>query len=437
MKPLSREDYVETLGCRITTDVLDACTRCGKCAEACPMIAAADIPMSDSKAMVTGVLAVLSGNAGTDEAKSWIDACSSSALCVPACNYGVDPVFMMEMARVALRREQEAKIVQAKATRAFQRMAKSVRYLSRLFLDPQTLERLDPRAVRAERTEPADKIFYTGCNVLRTPHIALICLDLLDRLNVSYEVMGGPSHCCGAYQMREGDKTAATGMAMNTIGKMVKAAAPEVISWCPSCQLQFGNIHLPTYAAANKGPQPFGFTPFFRFFETRLDDFRKLIVKPVHRRVALDERPFDPTITDAVRKVLSAIPGIEIVDLDVQHVGMMSNSIVLPEFKKRLREQTFEAAQAAGVTTFATIYHACHREVVSYSSSVEFEIVNVMELIAEGVGIDFHDHFKEFQSVDDVEKYIEARMSLVEAHKLSVDELREIALREFAAHRPN
>jgi hypothetical protein len=67
---------------------------------------------------------------------------------------------------------------------------------------------------------------------------------------------------------------------------------------------------------------------------------------------------------------------------------------------------------------------------------VEFEIVNVMELIAESAGISFHDSFKEFQSVGDVDKYIQSQMHMVESHRISMEDLRTVALNEFAAHRP-
>ena len=48
-------------------------------------------------------------------------------------------------------------------------------------------------------------MFYTGCNVLKTPHIALLALDIMDALGISYQVMGGPSHCCGILQLKSGD----------------------------------------------------------------------------------------------------------------------------------------------------------------------------------------------------------------------------------------
>lgn len=432
---IGREQYVEAVTARIKTEILDVCTTCGKCAEACPMIAPAGLAEADPKTLVAGVLQVLEGERGSDEAARWLEACSSSGVCVSACSYGVDPMFMMEMGRVSMLQQRGVKQVQADATRSFQKMAKSVRYLSRLFLKPEVFERLDARAGKLETAESPEVVFYTGCNVLRTPHIALICLDILDLLGVRYEVMGGPSHCCGAYQVLEGDIGAATGMAMNTIAKMVKSAAPEVISWCPSCKLQFGSTHLPTYAAVH-GEMPFDFTPFYLYLDARLDRLTPFMRNTVNRRVALDERAFDPQVNFAVRRILKLIPGLELVELDVEHVGMMRNMMRLQSVKTSTREAAFNAATEAGVETLATVYHACHREIVGYSATVSFEIVNAIELIADCIGIKYHDSFKEFTQVQDIEKYIDDRAGQIESHRVSIEDLRTVARHEFVLHRP-
>ncbi len=67
---------------------------------------------------------------------------------------------------------------------------------SRLQLSPETLARLGQRApgapaktdTSAQQEPPAapDFVFYTGCNVLKTPHIALLALDIMDGLGVRY-----------------------------------------------------------------------------------------------------------------------------------------------------------------------------------------------------------------------------------------------------------
>jgi len=80
--------------------ILDACTRCGKCFEVCPMAQYSKSPATDGKAVVPGVLAVLRGEAGTPEALGWIAVCTRSGVCVPACPHNVDPRMMMRLARM-------------------------------------------------------------------------------------------------------------------------------------------------------------------------------------------------------------------------------------------------------------------------------------------------------------------------------------------------
>jgi L-lactate utilization protein LutB len=80
--------------------ILSACTRCGKCYEVCPMAQYSKAPAADAKAVVSGVLGVLSGELGSPEALGWIAVCTRSGVCVPACPENVDPRMMMRLARM-------------------------------------------------------------------------------------------------------------------------------------------------------------------------------------------------------------------------------------------------------------------------------------------------------------------------------------------------
>ena len=117
-----------------------------------------------------------------------------------------------------------------------------------------------PRS-REPRTAPPDVVFYTGCNVLKTPHIALLCLDILDLLEVDYEVMGGVGQCCGVYQYRAGDFENNSKVAYATIDGLAAAGASTVLSWCPSCQISIGEVSLPNYQL-QFGAKPFDLNPF-------------------------------------------------------------------------------------------------------------------------------------------------------------------------------
>jgi heterodisulfide reductase subunit D len=59
-----------------------------------------------------------------------------------------------------------------------------------------------------------------------------------------------------------------------------------------------------------------------------------------------------------------------------------------------LRAREFRAAAEAGVTTFASIFHGCHRELVKFQPEVSFELLNFMELIGEAMGIHIPDLYK-------------------------------------------
>ena len=122
---------------------------------------------------------------------------------------------------------------------------------------------------------PPEIIFYTGCNVLKTPHIALLCLDVMDALDIDYRVHGGPSYCCGVYHFAAGDAQGFARMSTNTIERFADSGAGEIVSWCPSCQVHLGEAALGTYAHMDGGA-PFDLNPFVIYLASRLDDLRPL-----------------------------------------------------------------------------------------------------------------------------------------------------------------
>src|SRR6266567_151833 len=183
--------------------IAPACTRCGDCFRTCPMTGPAGIAEADPNATAGAIIDLITGGAGNAAAARWSEACSGSGYCIPACKHGINPRFMVQLARGFARRQTDGPPLPTRWRQGFQTMSRGVRVLSRLQMSPQTLARFKP--ARSERAAPPDVVFYTGCNVVKTPHIALLCLDILDLLGVEYEVMGGVGQCCGVYQYRAGD----------------------------------------------------------------------------------------------------------------------------------------------------------------------------------------------------------------------------------------
>src|SRR5437016_4634677 len=411
--------------------IAEACTRCGDCFRACPMVEPAGLADADASETAGAIVDLITGGEGNEAAARWGEVCSGSGNCIPACTHGINPRFMVQLARGFARRNAEGAPLATRWRDGFQTMSRGVRVLSRLQLPPETLARFAPS--REPRSAPPDVVFYTGCNVLKTPHIALLCLDILDLLEVDYEVMGGVGQCCGVYQYRAGDFETNSKVAYATIDGLASAGATTVLSWCPSCQISIGEVSLPNYRL-QFGAKPFDLNPFLIFLAERADRLAALMQWRVEKRIAPHERPVFPGVIAAGKELLSVIPRAELVDFDVPRVGTQANSLAqLPKFKRELVQRELQAVSDAGVTTLATIYHACHREICDVGEGRSFEVVNFMELLGEGLGLDSADLYKRLKLIRDIDDIIVETAPFIEANRLDLDTVRDALAAEFGA----
>src|SRR5579859_4934509 len=290
----------------------DACTRCGKCVEVCPITEAAGLhidphlipppfrgrneiagnsslpleggwsgwgstsPTANKQSpvdVIGGIIDIVrTGQVrpdqvrpdnGNDAARKWANACILSGECIKACDYGVNPRFLLAMARLERARKTKEPVARRKqGVDYIRKVGTEVSVLSQLQVSEDVLIRLGQVPAKTPpRSELPDVVFYTGCNVLKTPHIALLCLDMMDALGVDYQVMGGPTHCCGVGQLRAGDAETSSRFAANTINKLSQSKSGEVLAWCPSCFVHFSENMLPTFERLT-GETPFDMTPF-------------------------------------------------------------------------------------------------------------------------------------------------------------------------------
>ena len=273
-------------------------------------------------------------------------------------------------------------------------------------------------------------MFYTGCNILKTPHIVLLCLDVLDALGVRYLVKGGPSECCGVYQLRGADPGNSARLAANTFTKLSEGAS-EVLSWCPSCQVTFGDFALPIYDRAF-GETPFAMNPFILFLARHLERLKKLFTHRVEKRVALHEHSGVPGVHEAVKSLLRAVPGVELVELDGSKLGDMCTSLgSVPATRQAVHAAELEAAKAAGVDMLVGVYHACHRDLCAHERDWPFEVVNFMELIGRAIGLTREDRFKQLKMMQDVDAIVAASADRIVEHGLDPEDVREVVARDM------
>ena len=426
-----------------TAQMLDACTRCGKCVEVCPVAQPAGVGEAPPEQVIAGILDLVRNGDGTEAAKAWAGGCVLTGDCIEACNDGVNPRFLLAMARVAMARQNsELRERRKRGVESFRAVADGVNVLSRMQLTEAELARLGQQVggrlqdgSTAKPGERPDFVFYTGCNVLKTPHIALLALDIMDALGVTYRVMGGPSHCCGVIQLRTGDTEVSGRQATSSLDKLAEGKT-GVISWCPSCHVQFTETTIPAVEKM-RGSRPFEMTPFMLFLSERRERLRPLLKKPVPLRVALHKHPGVKGVVEAGIALLGMVPGIEVVDLAQPAIGLAANALnALPEYKRALQREELEASAAAGVDALAAIYHVDHRELCAHERDWPFRIINILEILGESMGLHHADHFKRLKIMQDADAIVADCGDLIALHGLDVAAAREVVNHAMLAEQP-
>jgi len=214
-------------------------------------------------------------------------------------------------------------------------------------------------------------------------------------------------------------------MAANTIEKLASAKTGQVLSWCPSCHVQFTETTLPAYERV-KGSRPFEMTPFMLFLHGKLERLRPHLKHRVEKRVAMHWHPGLRGVMKATSEILQAIDGIEIVDTHQPAVGLMSNYMnAMPEYKKQLQRQELDAARDAGVDALVAVYHADHRDLCAHERDYPFEIINVLELVGAAMGLHRPDTFKPLKVMQDVDLIVAECGDLIAQHGISDDNARK------------
>lgn len=411
----------------ITDETSKACVACGDCFNACPITDDVGLTGKDGETVTAGILQMIAEGTGPDAAEQWANACVLSGDCISACAHGVNPRLLLSMARIAETRDAAPlKERRHEGVDAFKGLGRDVRVLSQIQLNDADLSRLNPSVATRDKPKPPDVIFYTGCNVLKTPHIALLCLDIMDLLGVDYVVHGGPSHCCGILQMRTGDIEAAGRMGVATLDKFAATGASKVLTWCPSCFANFSEAIIPAAKRAQNNIDT-NMTPFVLYLLDRLEDLRPHFKHRVPIKVALHAHRGVKGVPEAARQLLAATPGVEVIDLGMPDPGLMSNSFrALPEFRRDLHTRELQAAADAGVDVLAAVYHADHRELCAHERDWPFLIVNLLDIVGAGLGVQRDDVYKRLKVTQDADAILEDCAEKLKQRGISPDAARPV-----------
>ncbi len=402
----------------LAAEAADRCTGCGRCFEVCPTAREIGLDRSESKARV-GELLAFTRQAGVaaDGLQKWLNACDGSAQCSAACPEDINVRQWITIAK--MKTVESARPLEASAGVAagrFRHMAQAVRLLASMQLPSETLKKI--LAPAEKRT--ADVLFYTGCNVLRTPHIVLNVMDILDAMELDFDVVGGTAHCCGVYQFQEADLPTYEKVGHRTFNRLGQSGAAQVLTWCPTCTKNFDELEKDVAAPS------FGLDHVSEFLAANLDDLKARFVDQPKRRVVIHEHQGIGATLDSMRRLLRAVPNLELIELPQDSAFSYACGGQAAKFKDReaaIHRGLVEAAVAAGADTIVTMYHSCHRALAGAEAIHPVKVVNFTDVIAEAMGRGGHpDYYRLYKAGGPMDEAVAAARKFLQDNGVRVDE---------------
>ncbi|MBS0559872.1 MAG: (Fe-S)-binding protein [Proteobacteria bacterium] len=394
----------------LAQDAMARCTSCGKCAEACPTAREQGLSQDDPRGLVANLIALTRDPEAAGPANDWVTGCDASGQCSAACPEGINVRQWVSIARL---NAQQARVDPAarkeEAARRFRAMSHAVRVLAAMQMPSAELARI----LAPIKGRKADVLFYTGCNVLKTAHIVFNVMDILDTLGIEADVVGGPSNCCGVYQFNAGDTAGYDKMGGRTFRNFGESGASRVLTWCPTCTKNFGEIEV------DRAPPSFDLNHVSEFLAEQIEAMKPRFVDLPPRRAVLHEHQGIGHTLPAIRAMLAAVPNLTLVDLP-QDSGFSytcgGQAARYAERERAIHDAVAGGAVAAGADMVVTMYHSCHRALAGAEALYPFRVMNFTDVIAEALGrggrTDYYKLYKTggdmAQAVADARDYLES-----------------------------
>lgn len=385
---------------------LEACTRCGICAAACPFFEATKDPQTipiwkldllrrayEQQATLLGRIKVglhLEKPVRPADLEHWSElnftACSTCNRCSMTCPMGI--------AIGSLLHELRDRLAEAGAVPAnLKRMRTTVLRDDNVFGFPA-----DERAGWVEymadppddlyQRKPAEVVYFVGCVssfAPRAQHIAESFVQILEAAKVNFTILGGAEVCCGFPLRAAGMNAAAEELIRKNIRAVWESGASTVVFTCPACRLMW----LEEYRERIPGVR---LVHSSEMLEELLQEGR-LKLKDFETRIVYHD-PCDLARTggvfEAPRAVLGAIPGVELREVAERRMsglccgGGGDVEMVNPQGVKQVAQITAGKLSATGADLLATACPQCTRVLEEGMKKVkpEMKVLDITEIIA-------------------------------------------------------
>jgi heterodisulfide reductase subunit D len=400
-------------------EFIERCKACGKCLEKCRIRPFSSYADGDPAELRKAQINFLKGGEFSQTVYDMAFSCIGCHYCSEVCEQGLDPSRVGAISRIELISQGQS----APPPYSFALPGERFNYfsiLSALLLNPSQTRWITQVP---DSPEHADVVYFPGCGLHVSPDRLFTSLDILDRMGLRYVALGGIAHCCGVPYMAAG-QGAACGKYRDRLVESISAFTPETaVLICPGCTMRL---------AGNFGaPSELSFRPlhFAAFLCENLD--RLKFERSIDKTVAIH----DPCKLgrglgefEGVRKVLKAIPGLRVVEME--HWGKNTlccsgaASLSNPEAAKNLGLVLMEEAKKTGAELLVDLCLGCHRALSGLAKDYSFEVVSFVTLVGRAMGIEHADKLSLYLKWRDVDRVINDARANITASSFSEEEVR-------------
>jgi len=373
----------------VTSGEQASCIRCGLCLATCPVYRATLRETDSPRGRVALLRAVGEGRLQPDqEMADRYYQCLLCASCANICPSGVPLEEILQVARDDMSRQKLQPEV-------LTRLARIIGEHHNISGDDNTNRLLwtanmdrPPSGVAPHET--ADVVYFVGCVgsfFPRSYRLPQTMAQLMDRAGLDYAVLGGEEWCCGYPLLINGDLDKAGELIRHNLEKVRAMQARQVVFTCPSCLHIWSHV----YKEAAGGQLPFELLHATELLGAMVDEGRLKFREMPPQRVTYHD-PCDlgrkEGIFDAPRRVLSAIPGLELVEMRDNRANShcCGGGGNLETFDAALShsvsDRRLEQAQEVEAQVIASACQQCERTLTEAArrNRVRVKVVDIAEL---------------------------------------------------------
>ena len=259
-----------------------------------------------------------------------------------------------------------------------------------------------PDDLRAKIKDKAEIAYFAGCTASFVEQdIAVASARLLDAAGVEFTTLGKDEACCGIPMLVAGRWDVFEEILRHNISKMKDKGVTTVVASCPACWLSW-KTYYPQWAKKLGIPYDIEAKHYSEILGEKLDSGKLAFTNPVNMKVTFHDSCHIGRaggVYDPPRKLLKAIPGIELVEMahnrqDALCCGSVLTRISEPEPTSNvLGRRKIQEAIDTGADALVALCPCCQFQ-MRVSADVNHQTMPVKDLAAlaaKGLGIELPD----------------------------------------------